>query len=504
LSSKLLLVEDDPSDLELILFQLRPLGAELDQAATLADARAMLAAQRYDCIVLDWLFAPHNATDFLRDVRRDHADVPIIVVTGADDRMLAERILQAGAQDFVSKNELGQHDLVRAVRYAVERQRAVSMQTRLAHADRLVSVGRLAAGIAHEVNNPATVLMTNLSVLDSVLGDDEPLEPALLRELVDESLEAITRISSIMRQLTGFSRQRSGGLVELPLHELLEEAVRLARPSMRHRAGLELESGLVPPIVVDRTAMVGVLVNLLVNAQQAVDRAPPDEHRIRVRLDAPEERIVLTVEDSGVGVPEAERDGIFDAFVTRRDQGLGLGLAICREVVRAHRGTIAVEDSELGGAAFVIRLPFDTGLAATEVPEVPQWTTPLDVLIVDDESNVRRAIVRLLGPHRVRQAASVTEAEAELSQDIVPDVILCDLMLDGELGSTLYRRLQRTAPELAPRVLFVTGGPVTPEAQAFIDEEAPPMISKPFSAAELRFGIQQLLTTIVARQSIGP
>ncbi|MEM6929742.1 MAG: ATP-binding protein, partial [Myxococcota bacterium] len=337
----------------------------------------------------------------------------------------------------------------------------------------------------------------------SMLARNGRLDRSILDELVTESMESIQRISAIMKQLTGFSRQRSSGLVEVPLHELLDESVRLARPSMRHRAALMVNAGLVPPVVVDRTAIVGVLVNLLVNAQQAIDRAPPGEHHIRVHLAAPDSRIVLSVEDSGVGVAESEREGIFEAFVTQREHGLGLGLAICREVIVAHGGTIRVEESPLGGAAFVVELPLDTGLQASEVPAVPDWTMPLDVLVLEDETNVRNAIVRLLGPHRVREAATVDQAWGVLQEGVMPDVILCDLMLDGELGASLYDLLLDNEPELAVRTLFVTGGAVTPEAQQFLDQVEPPLLNKPFNAAELRFGIQQLLSMAVTRQSIG-
>ncbi len=500
---QLLLVDDDENDRALLRHALGALGASIHEEDSLAGARRQLERQAFDCVVLDWQFPEGDATDFLRALRRDQPELPIIVVSGSDEAHLPERVLQAGAQDHLNKHDLGEPQLLRAVRFAIERQRSMAMQTRLVHADRLVSVGRLAAGIAHEVNNPATVLMTNLSVLESMLDLGRELDRAMVEELVAESVESIQRISSIMQQLTGFSRERSSGLVEVPLHELLDESVRLARPSMRHRADLTVHAGLVPPVVVDRTAIVGVLVNLLVNAQQAVDRAPPGDHRIRASLSAPGEQIVLKIEDSGVGVAESEREGIFDAFVTRREQGLGLGLAICREVINAHGGEIRVEDSILGGAAFVVELPLDTGLEATEFPEVPEWTMPLDVLVLEDETNVRNAIVRLLGPHRVQEATTVAQAKRALRDGHVPDVILCDLMLDGELGSAFFQHVQETAPELADRVLFVTGGAVTPEARQFLEVAQPPVIDKPFGAVELRFAIQQLLRMAVTRRSLG-
>ena len=494
---KILLVEDDQADQLLVLRTLQPLGAQIDEADTLTRAEHLLSRSRYDCVVLDWRLPEGDATRFLQKMRRDQPELPVVVLTGNADPVLAERVLQAGAQDYLNKDQLGQDDIVRAIRYAVERQRSVAIQTRLTHADRLVSVGRLAAGIAHEVNNPAMVLMTNLSVLETELAKDRPLDPELTRELVEEGVEAIERISAIMLQLTGFSRQRSSGIVELPMHELLDESLRLARPSMRHRAKLDMQAALVPPVVVDRTAMVGVFVNLLVNAQQAIDRAPVGEHVIRVRLRAPADKIELIVEDTGMGVPEAERQTIFSAFVTRREHGMGLGLAICREVVRAHRGTIEVDDSPLGGARFSVRLPLDTGLEATEAPSVPEWTTPLDVLVIDDEANVRQAIVRLLGSHRVREAATLDEAGSSIANGTLPDVILCDLMLDGELGSSLHERLQEGSPELVDRVLYITGGPVTPTAQQFLDAVEPPLLNKPFGTVELRLAIQQLLSRAV-------
>ncbi|MEN0060753.1 MAG: response regulator [Myxococcota bacterium] len=498
---QLLLVEDAPDDRVLAHRGLQGLDATIQDATTLKQARTLLETERFDCVILDWSLEGNDAIELLESIRRDHPDLPVVVMAATNDAGLAEQVLQAGAQDILVKDP-GRFDLSRAVRFAIERQHATAMQARLAHADRLVSVGRLAAGIAHEVNNPATVVMSNLSMLQELI--EQPTNPALAAELVSECRTSILRIGTMMTQLVAFSRRRGGGVVELAMHELVEEGVRLARPSMRHRATLRIEPALVPPIVVDRVAMVGVIVNLLVNAQQAIDAAVPGPHEVLVRLSATDDHIELVVEDSGIGVAVSERERIFEAFVTRREHGLGLGLAICREVVRSHGGTIRVEDSSLGGAAFIVTLPHHTGLTPTATPDLPDWTKPLDVLVIDDEPSVRRAISRLLREHRVIEAHSVAEARRHLEEGNVPDVIVCDLMLDGELGSVLYESLREVDPDLANRILFVTGGAVTPDAGAFLRKIEPPLLTKPFNATELRVGIQQLLTRAVTQSALPP
>lgn len=499
---QLLLVEPDAVFRDRAHAALRDLSATILDARDVAEAREHLRTSPIDCVIVNWPLLEAAVHPFVDEVHAQSPDIPLVVLTTSATRAQAEAALGPKAQSYAVTDVANGHGIGCAVQIALGRRRVATMQSRLAHADRLASAGQLAAGVAHEVNQPATVLTSNLELLQDVMKGASSYDPGLVHELITESLQSVDRIASVLRQLIGFARQRSAGFTAMSLHLVVDEAVRLARPTMRHRARLDVQAPPTRALVVDRTALVGVVVNLLVNAQQAIDAAPLGPHAIRVALSETAGGVLLTVEDSGPGVAEQSRDEIFDAFVTRRDDGLGLGLAICREVVESHRGRIHVEQSAMGGAAFVVELPYDTGRQVAQRPSVPDWTTPLDVLVLDDQPDARRAIAKQLGLHRVVEASTVHEAWAIIQGGPTPDVILCDLMLDGELGSALYERIASERPELVRHVLMITGGAVTPEAQSFLSNVDPPTLFKPFKAVELRFGIQQLLGRAVARQSL--
>lgn len=384
-------------------------------------------------------------------------------------------------------------DLSAAIRDALEGQGTPDLQSRLAHADRLASVGQLAAGIAHEICNPATVLSSNLALLQerAVQGGDHHGDQV---QLLQECTAAMEQMMSLVRRLGRFSRLSSQPPQRTDLCELVQTAICFARPSIRHRARLQLVQHELPPVVVDRAALTGVLVNLLVNAQQAIDASGPGAHQIRVTLTPTPSGARLCVEDSGPGVPEDHQPFVFEPFFTRnKEGGLGLGLAICRDVVRSHHGQITVDASDLGGAAFTITLPWETGLAPLAPRPPPAIPPDLKILVIDDDPHVRRAIVRLLSAHRVVQAGSGTEGWRLLFDDQRFDVILCDLVMPAPNGQDLFRRVCSTFPRLSTRFVFVTGDAISPENTDFLESSQAPILAKPFTRLELSVALQQVI-----------
>ncbi len=492
---KLLLVEDDLVDRRSAQRALRSLQAQLFHAGSIQEAEHLLKEERFDCVVLDWILPDGRADALLGELREHTPQLPVVVVTGVNDHRIAESALQGGAQDYLVKDSLGDNALARAVRHAIERQRALVLQVELAHTGRLAAIGQLAAGIAHEVGNPTTLLMTNLALmhrLSEQLGAD-PTHQRELATLVAECAVATDRIATLTRQLGDFSRGSLHDPEVLDLAALLRDGIRFAGPSLHQRAEIEIVEAPVAPIVGNRVALLGVLITLLANAQRAIESADPSRpHRIRVTLSSDTDGPLLRVEDSGGGGLFRDPRASFEPFASA-SEGQGLGLAICREVALHHGGQITVDASDLGGAAFTIALPFDTKLE-TEGAGKPALPQRLTILLVDDERTLRRALVRLLDEHDVIEAGSGAEAWALLQQGLEPDLVLCDLMMPAQTGAEFYDEVRAAYPALDDRFVFITGGGVTPATQAFLSVVRVSVLRKPFDRRELLSVIRSVLS----------
>ncbi|MBM7116242.1 sensor histidine kinase [Archangium primigenium] len=248
-----------------------------------------------------------------------------------------------------------------------------------AEVERLVLVGQLAAGVAHEVNNPLAYVKANLSYLQrETRGGGGTLGREELQEMLDETQQGVLRIQQIVEDLRGFSRAGTSPEERGGLPEALSEATRLA--AMRLHGGevvLELPSGL-PMVRLGQRHMVQVLLNLLINAGDAVESARPVRRpRIQVRVRREEGGVRVQVEDNGPGIPEAVLPHLFEPFFTTKPpgKGTGLGLALCREYVARVGGTLQAENHP-GGARFVLLLPEAPGLPVpVRMPRDEPWLT---------------------------------------------------------------------------------------------------------------------------------
>ena len=238
-----------------------------------------------------------------------------------------------------------------------------AMRTRLLSADRLATIGRLAAGVAHEVNNPAAFVTLNLGVLRDrfIAGTARTAE---VLPIVEESLDGMERIREIVHDLKGFARERSHDVVDLS--QLALSAIRMATHETRGRAQVDrvLGEGIVAHARGARIAQ--VVLNLVVNAAQAIPPGNPLEHRIVVRTYRDGTRARLEVSDTGAGVPDDLKERIFEPFFTTHEStgGTGLGLWLARGIVEEQGGTIIVRDDPGGGACFVLDLPASLGAEA--------------------------------------------------------------------------------------------------------------------------------------------
>ncbi len=361
-------------------------------------------------------------------------------------------------------------------------------EAQLLQTGKLAAVGQLVAGVAHEVNNPLTVVAGQAQLLRLKSSDPQVVDKA------DMILASAMRAARIINQLQTFARPQSAQLSAVPLAEVIERVVGLREQTLRVsgiRMDKEIASGL-PPVWGDAQQLEQVVLNLLLNAEQALARGG-DRPRVTLRLTAGERGVRLVVSDTGPGIDPAVLPRIFEPFFTTKPvgQGTGLGLSICYSIVAAHGGRIWAEGEPGQGATFVVELPACAGQAAHEGAPAPRSASDVRrgrVLVIDDEEDVAdtlRALFESLG-QEVTVAMGGTSGWGKLSMPGAHyDVVTLDLKMPDLSGPKLWDRLVATGSHLAGRVVFVTGDTVDLETQRFLEQTGRPVLRKPCELAEL-------------------
>jgi PAS domain S-box-containing protein len=381
------------------------------------------------------------------------------------------------------------------------------LQAQLMVADRMASIGLLAAGVGHEINNP---LSAAFAMLDAALLECGQLAPANqatpgwaeLKSDLAGVREAIVRIRDIVRDLRILSRgdaQRPAAGVEL--QPIIESAVRLAWNEIHHRARLVKEYGRVPLAQGDEQRLGQVFLNLLVNAAHAIPEGRAADHEIRICTRLVGAQVEVEIRDSGAGMgPDVVRQ-LFTPFFTTKPVGLGtgLGLSICHRLISSFGGTITVE-SEVGrGTSFRVRLPIaESERVAPQQTPAPAPSRPgarrASILLIDDDVLVTEGMRRLLGrDHEVRVVNNSRVALELLREGARFDLILCDLMMPDMTGMDLYDELALSLPAVAAQMIFLTGGAFTPRAAEFLATVATAHLDKPVDMATLRALIAERL-----------
>ncbi|MDB4979662.1 MAG: multi-sensor hybrid histidine kinase [Myxococcales bacterium] len=409
-------------------------------------------------------------------------------------------------------DEDGQHvGNLGVVRDVTERRK---LQAQLMVSDRMASVGTLAAGVAHEINNPLAAVIANVdyviegvarAVGDHALPGSAERGEAWLRAEIEEPLadarEAAERVRLIVRDLKIFSRspvEEPRGPVDVKT--VMESSLRMAWNEIRHRAHLVKCYGVVPDVAVNEARLGQVFLNLIVNAAQALHEGHAEQNEIRVSTHLGEERVVIEVSDTGDGIPPEIIGRIFDAFFTTKAVGVGtgLGLAICHRIVTDMGGELTVE-SEVGrGSTFRVALPIAREKkvdVVAPVEEVSNERRRGRILVVDDEELVLRVVERGLSQdHEVVAVTNAKEALALCAGGERFDMILCDLIMPDMTGMDLHRELSRLAPDLTERMVFLTGGAFTTKARQFLSDIAREHVEKPFDLAGLRALVRRYVT----------
>lgn len=373
-----------------------------------------------------------------------------------------------------------------------QRRLEVAMMAR----DRAATVGTLAAGVAHEVNNPLASTIANLDLLFEALeGEGSTPSPETLRSLVADARRGAERVRGIVRGLHAFARGGGGEPGAIDLREALATALDLTASEVGRGTRVIRQFGPVPPVLANETQVLEVLVNLLVNAGHALALRGDATLTLRTYTDEAG-RACASIEDNGPGIAPENMPRIFEPFFTTRPvgKGTGLGLCIAQGNVRAAGGELSCVSEPGRGARFVVALPASRTAAAPRAtrPRTEPAAVRGRVLVVDDDVTVSAAIRRALTPaHEVVVTEGGAEALAVLATDANFDLVLCDLMMPVMTGMELFEVLRARHPELIPRVLFVTGGATVTEVQRFLAAVPNEVIEKPFDLHGLRESVRR-------------
>lgn len=496
----ILVCEDNEDDFDLLMLELRRAGYQVEAARvqTDDDLRNALSSRSWDIVISDWSMPSFSAPAALKVLRESGLDLPFIIVSGTVGEEAAVEALRNGAHDFLVKSRLTRLGIVidREIREANARRDRARMQDQLMISDRMASVGVLAAGVAHEINNPLSAVIANLDMaledVDAAHEAKGPIDPALLREGLADARAAAERVRNIVRDLRIFSRteqERSGPVV---IERVMESTLRMVTNEIRHRARLVKDYRPVPPIDASEARLGQVFLNLLVNAAQALPEGHANENQIRIVIDTEGDRACVAISDTGPGIDPEVMNRLFTPFYTTKPAsiGTGLGLSICHRIVTGFGGEIRVESKPGAGATFTVLLPLsgaDAEESETQPLPLKRTSRPGRVLIIDDDLMIVRAIQRALeAEHKVVAVSRGRDAVALLERGETFDVIVCDLMMPEMSGMEVHEELSRIAPEQARSMIFLTGGAFTPAAQQFLDSVQNMRLDKPFDPAFLR------------------
>jgi signal transduction histidine kinase len=502
-----ILVADDNADMREYMSRLLAPHWEVEAVEDGQAALDSALARPPDLVLSDVMMPRMDGVALLRALRADPRteSVPVVLLSARAGEDAVLEGVETGANDYLVKPFSARELLTRIRTHLGMARLRQKLQAQLVIADRMSAVGTLAAGAAHEINNPLASVMSNLDLLAEEIrtlsGDAATSRWKELGELVDDARQGAERVRKIVRGMKTFSRADEDRRVPLDVQSVLQLSINMTFHEIKHRARIVKDYGPVPFVLADEARLGQVFLNLLVNAAHSIPSGQVDRNEIRVVTATDSSgNAVVEIRDTGRGIPSEILGRIFDPFFTTKSvgEGTGLGLSICRNLVRDVRGTISVESEPGKGSAFRIVLP----------PAPPERTEPTNhrlgsrpprgqtgrVLVVDDDEMIRTTLRRVLGKeHDLTLVAHGREALELLVGGNAFDVILCDLMMPQMTGMELHGEISRKLPKMADRMVFLTGGAFTPAARNFLDSVSNQRLEKPFSPQNLRAIVRALV-----------
>jgi signal transduction histidine kinase/CheY-like chemotaxis protein len=382
-------------------------------------------------------------------------------------------------------------------RARAERERMQAEEaSRMLQANRMAAVGQMAAGVAHEINNPLAYIAGNLEYIERELRELRPMELESARNELStaaaDARQGIDRVASIVRDLKTFARTDDHEVGVFDVKVALEASIRIAESEIRHRARLVREYPEEPTFVrVKEAQLVQVFLNLLVNAAHAIPPGNAEKNLIVVRVTSFDNRAQIIISDTGCGMTDDVLARAADPFFTTKPIGVGtgLGLSVCSNVVLTSGGDLHIESQVGKGTTITVQLPKED--APVEPPVVPvskrsaATRVSLRVLLIDDDPLVVRSLRRLLKTHDVTCAKHAEHALKLLEGETEFDLILCDLMMPDVTGAELYERVASWGRGIERQIVFITGGVFTEQMRLFLEQVPNLCVEKPIRADHL-------------------
>ena len=356
------------------------------------------------------------------------------------------------------------------------------LQEQLIQSEKMSAIGQLVSGVAHELNNP----LAGISAFAQLLLSEKRFPPDQ-RTAAEMIYAEARRASRIVQNLLTFARQHKPERTPTQVNQVLDDTLELRGYELRVR-GIDVERDYdeqVPETMADAHQLQQVFLNLITNAEQAMERSERDKQRLTVRTRRAGDVLRIEIEDTGAGIPPNLLERIFNPFFTTKPtgSGTGLGLSISLGIVREHEGRIWAENAAQG-ARFVIELPIVAPRTTGDYPAVltsAPITDRLHILVIDDEASVRVALQRYLASrgHEVETTASGKEALARMREDAF-DAVIVDMRMPDVSGEQLFQELKARDASYAERVIFTTGQLVDDSVRTFLASTGRPCVPKPF------------------------
>jgi signal transduction histidine kinase/CheY-like chemotaxis protein len=367
------------------------------------------------------------------------------------------------------------------------------LQAELLQAEKLATLGKLIAGIAHEINNPLTAILGGASVLAYEIDNPEH----------KETLEAIAseaqRAADLVKNLLAFSRRQSGNMQVRAINEILRDTCGLVRHQLKLK-NIRLTVGVPdksPLVKVNSLQIEQVILNLINNAEQAIEMEGRCDGNITVEVEEEQDTVTIHIIDNGIGMVTEVRESIYDPFFTTKEvgKGTGLGLSIAQGIIHAHGGKIVCSSGLHAGAVFTVRLPRADEVLSQPIPETSKKTAPFPrdlqenvsssprrILVVDDEEMIRSALSRFL---KTQGFDVVTAQDGQIGLAIAHkenfDLVISDIRMPRMNGLEFYHGMLEVDRIYRQRFIFMTGDLISTDLISKVKETPCPCLEKPFS-----------------------
>ena len=378
-------------------------------------------------------------------------------------------------------------------------------QEALQQSEKMAALGGLLAGVAHELNNPLSVVVGQATLL--MEGSTEP--KVITR--AEKIYKAADRCSRIVKSFLALARRKPPEHKQVKLNEVIESALELLGYQIRTndiQVLLELDKNL-PSVIGDGDQLIQVITNLVLNAAQAMDGWMGPK-KITIGSFTLNDKVMIKVSDTGPGIPQELRARVFEPFFTTKGNkgGTGVGLALCLNIVASHGGNVALEDTVGGGATFIISIPMMTQATvspSSQPKESVLLPSNLKILIVDDEVELAQTLCDLLEPegHYIDLAANGSIALDKLRKSPF-DLIISDLRMPVMDGPALYEALAKERPSYLDKIIYVTGDTLSTHVQSFLNEHPVNLVEKPYRLVDVRRAMATTLQHASQKNAVTP